>query len=164
MSQEPLSQLMLFRSFLTVGSGYVLCIMTFVAIMFGMGYAFFPEFVEFLNLDEPSRDNVMANHPETAIPRLMFWSVVGLSSLASMGIGWLVIKTAPFAQFPHAVFLAVLLFIYFLQMAIGDPPAKKSMTIVYMIAFPLAILIGAKWADNRIRQGETSELNSEDAG
>ena len=155
---------MLLRSFLTIGSGYVLSIMTYIAIMFALGYAFFPQFVEVMSLDPQARDEVMANNPQTAIPGLMFWLVVGLSSISLMVVGWLVIKTAPFAHFPHAVFLAVLLFISFLQMAIADSPDKKSMTIVYMIAFPLAILIGAKWTDNKIRQGETSELNSEDAG
>lgn len=164
MSQPQISQLMLLRSFLTVGSGYVLSIMTYIVIMFALGYAFFPEFVEVMNLEPDARDQVMANSPQTAIPRLMFWLVVGFSSAALMGVGWLVIKTAPFAHFPHAVFLAVLMFISFLQMAIADSPDKKSMTIVYMIAYPLAILIGAKWADLRSRQDDASEIVSGDAG
>jgi hypothetical protein len=140
---------MLLRSFLTVASGYVLCLMCFVAIMIGLGYGFFPEFVEFFDLDKQTQEAIMENNPETAISRTMFLSMIALTSIACMGVGWLVIKTAPFAHFPHAVFLAVLLFIYFLQMALADPPLKKSMTLAYMIAFPIAILIGAKWAYNR---------------
>jgi hypothetical protein len=147
---------MLLRSFLTVGSGYVLSIMSFFVIGVALGYAFLPEFVEFLNLDDETQKNIMANTPEKAIPNLMFWLVVGLNGLACLGIGWYVIKTAPFAPFPHAVFLTVLMFISFLQMLIEDPPAKKSMTIVYMVAFPLAILIGANWTRGKLVQEEST--------
>ena len=55
-------------------------------------------------------------------------------------------KTAPFAKFPHAVFLAVILFIMFMQIVIADPPAKKRMDIIYMGALPIAVLLGAKRA------------------
>lgn len=122
--------------------------------MFGLGYAFFPEFVEVMSLEAWARDEVMDNNPEKAIPSLMFWLTVGLTSLAFMCIGWLVIKTSPFAPFSHAVFLSVLMFISFLQIAIGDPPAKKAMTIVYLIAFPLSILIGANWSHQKMMQDE----------
>ena len=102
----------------------------------------------------------METNPQTAVPAALFWSTVVLNSFVCVMIGWMVIRTAPFAQFPHAVFLAVLLFINFLQIVIADPKPKKSMTIVYMIAFPIAILIGAKLAENRIRANDESQATS----
>jgi len=137
-----------------------MCVMAFIIIMIGLGYAFFPEFVEFFELDKQAQDAVMANNPESAISRPMFLSAIALTSVACIAIGWIVVRTAPFAPFPHAVFLAALIFIYFLQMALADPPLKKSMTLAYMIAFPIAILIGARWADSRQWTEEDSTLDS----
>ena len=87
--------------------------------------------------------------PHAAIPQAMFWMMVAGNFIACLGVGWLVAKTAPFAKFPHAVFLAVLLFIMFSQIVIADPPAKKRMDIIYMGALPIAILLGAKRAVDR---------------
>ena len=87
----------------------------------------------------------------------MFWIVVALAVLAHMLIGFYAIKTAPFSHFGHASFVAVLLFIYYLQMAISDPPGKKSMTLIYMVAFPLALLVGAKWTINQMVRKYNSE-------
>lgn len=150
MSQEPIPPMLMLRSFLTVASGYALSIMSYMGIAIGLGYAFFPEFIEFLfEFDSDAQQNIMADDPRNAMPTLMFWSVVVLNSLACFGIGWFVIKTAPFAQFYHAVFLTILMFITYLQIAIADPPAKKTLTLVCMIAFPLAVFLGAKWAFGR---------------
>ncbi len=139
--------------------------MSIIVIMIGLGYAFFPEFVEYFNLDKQTQEAIMENNPGDAISRTLFLSSLALTSIACVAIGWFVIRTAPFAQFPHAIFLAVLLFIYFLQIAIADPPLKKSMTLAYMIAFPISILIGAKWAYDRgaVSDDTPAELLKQDA-
>jgi hypothetical protein len=93
----------------------------------------------------------------------MFWLIVVLNSIVSMGIGWLVVRTAPFAKMPHAVFLTVLMFIYYLQLVIAHPPLQKSMTIVYMVAFPIAILVGAKLAYGQGPPDDETETSSHDA-
>jgi hypothetical protein len=152
MSNQTLPPGLLLRSFLTVASGYVLCIISMSSIMVTLGYLGFPSFIEFLDLDIETQQTIMETNPDTAIPPTMFWLTVGLSSIACMAIGWLVVKTAPFAPFPHAAFLAVLLFIYFLQTALADNGPKKSMTLVYMLAFPLAIFIGARLAGRTIEE------------
>ncbi|MFK7769097.1 MAG: hypothetical protein AB8B55_17875 [Mariniblastus sp.] len=163
MTNQPLPPGMMLRSFLTVGSGYVLSIMSFIMIAVGLGYAFFPDFVEFIGLDKASQAAMMANNPEQAISRAMFICLIGLNFVACIGIGWFVFKTAPFAHFPHAVFLTILLFLYYLQMAIADPPAKKSMTVIYMVAFPIAIMIGANLARGPVVPNEDETLQEQDA-
>jgi len=158
---ESIPPQMMLRSFLTVASGYVICFMAFFAITFGLGYAFFPDFVDFLELDAASQETLMANNPEQAISRTMFLVMLVLTYLACFVVGIYVVLTAPFARFPHAIFLAVILFVTHLQMAIADPPAKKSMTLIYMLLFPIAVLIGAKFAKNRYLRFEEEPYESE---
>ena len=143
-----------------MGSGYVLSFMSFFTILVVLGYAFFPEHIEFLNLDIQTQETIMETNPEAAIPPIMFWSMVVLNSIACLAIGWLVIRTAPFAPLPHAVFLAVVMFISYLQLVIEQPQKQKSMTIVIMIAFPVAVLVGAKLAIGRVPQGDSSTTSS----
>ncbi len=157
MSQEPFPPGMMFRSFLTVGSAFVLVIVALAAATFGIGLGFFPEFAEFVKLPLETQEEIMANNPEQAVPPLMFWIVVAVTALASMLIGVYVIKTAPFSHFGHAIFVAVLVFITHLQTAISDPVGKKSMTLIYMVVFPIALLVGAKWAINSMIQKYNSE-------
>jgi len=158
MSHEPLPPAMMLRSFLTVGSAFVLSVIALIVCTFGIGLNFFPQFAEYFDAGPEALKAVMDATPEKAIPSLMFWIVVALSALANVLIGFYVIKTAPFSHFGHAAFVAILLFIYYLQMAISDPPGKKSMTLIYMVLFPLALLVGAKWTINRmIRQHHEQE-------
>lgn len=149
------------RSFLTVGSGYVLMLVCVFGSLFLIGTLFFPEFNEFLKLNEADQLRMMDEDPQQAIPLAMFWSLVGLNLLTSFGVGWYVARTAPFAPFPHAVFLAVLIFVYFLQIVIADPPAKKWMDIIYMGAFPIAILWGAKWTLERAYRRGTDPVSDD---
>lgn len=146
MFNQTLPPGLLFRSFLTVASGYVLCLISISAIMVILGYLGFPSYVEFMALDQEAQQTMMETEPETAIPPTMFWLLVGFSSIACVAVGWIVARTAPFAPFPHAVFLSVLLFIYFLQTALADSGPKQSMTLVFMLAFPLSVFIGARLA------------------
>lgn len=164
MNQEPIPPGMMMRSFLTVASSFVLAFLASVVSMFGIGLAFFPQFAEAFNKDPETFQSIMETDPSSAIPPLMFWAIVIVTALACLAVGWYAVKTAPFAHFPHAIFVAILLFIFYLQTAIADPPEKKSMTLIYMIVFPLAILIGAKLTINRSsiqHSSEDSQLLSE---
>lgn len=160
MTEQSIPPGLMFRSFLTVASGFVLIRILFGVIAYVLGLMFFPEYIEFTHLDQTAQKAMMENDPHAAIPKAMFWSIVVCNFLACLGVGWLVAKTAPFAKFPHAVFLAVLLFIMFMQIVIADPPDKKRMDIIYMGAFPIAILLGAKRAVDRSLQHE-SQAESE---
>ncbi len=146
MAGQPIPPGLLFRSFLTVASGYVLIQILFFATIYLLGLLFFPEFIEFFNLDPAAQKELMAANPQAAIPLAMFWATVAISFIACAGVGWLVVKTAPFANFAHGIFLAVLLFVMFLQIVISDPQAKKWMDIIYMGALPIGVLTGARLA------------------
>lgn len=153
---EPISPVMMLRSFLTVASGYIICFIAFVAIAFGLGHAFFPDFVEVSNLDLDAQKELMDNNPEQAISRTMFLAMLVLNFAVCFTVGIYVILTAPFAQYGHVIFLAVLMFVNYLQISIADPPAKKAMTLCYLAIFPTAILLGGKFGLNRFMRFEES--------
>ena len=159
MANEQIPPGMMLRSFLTVCSSIILTVIALIASMFIIGLSFFPEFKK--AFDDDTLQTVMENNPEVAIPSLMFWIVVGVTTIACLAVGWYIIKTAPFSQFAHAIFVAILLFLYYLQMASADPPGKKSMTLIYMFVFPLAILIGAKLTNDREAKKHAVENQAE---
>jgi len=146
MSHEPLPPGMMFRSFLTVASSFVLVWIAYAAILLGIGLNFYPRFAECFEAGHEALQQAIANNPEQLIPPSMFWTVLALTSLVCLAVGFYVVKTAPFSHFNHAIFVAALVFIYFLTIAID------------MVAFPLALLVGAKWTINRI----ISKYNSEE--
>ncbi|MDG1872556.1 MAG: hypothetical protein P8J27_01495 [Mariniblastus sp.] len=165
MLQEPIPPGTMLRSFLTVSSSLVLTVVSSIVATFGLGLTCFPQFKKYYDAGDEALQAVMSNNPSDAIPPLMFWSAVLLTAVACLAIGYYIIKTAPFSHFAHAIFVAVLLFIYYLQTAIADPPAKKTMTLVYMIVFPMAILIGAQWTINRmVRKHESEQARMLDEG
>jgi len=135
------------RSFLTVASAYVAIWVAFFVILLGVGFSFFPPFVEFWQLDSEAQKAMMAINPADAIPHSMFAVLVVLNAAACVGIGFLVARSAPSAPFRHGIFLAVLVFVMYLQIVIADPAPKKWMDVIYMGVLPVAILQGAKWGD-----------------
>lgn len=147
------------RSFLTVASGYMATWVAFFVILLGVGFLFFPPFVEFWKLDSDAQKAMMAVKPTDAIPPAMFAVLVVLNAVACLGIGWLVARSAPFAPFSHGVFLAVLVFVMYLQIVIGDPAPKKWMDVIYMGVLPVAILQGAKWGDYAARKAKQPGLD-----
>jgi hypothetical protein len=150
MSQPSLPPAMLLRSFLTVASGYVMTMLSLFSTFLLLGYLLFPGFVKFLGLSVEERENIMTSDPWSIIPIEMFCLAVVFNCALCALIGWLVVRTAPFAFFPHAVFVAVLMFVTHLQKIIQDAPAEKTMTLVYLLCFPVSLLIGAKISANRL--------------
>ena len=141
--------LLLFRSFLTVTSGLVVFMLGFFAIGVSLGYAMFPEFVAFIDLDAEAQEALMADDPSRAVPQTMFLLWVGLTMLLSLAIGFYVFATAPFSRPAHVACFAILLAVMFLQMSFSDPPAKKYMSMVYLVSFPICIWIGGWLAEKK---------------
>ena len=138
--------IMMLRSFLAVGSGYAAHLVALFAATFLVGQ-FYPEFVEYLQIDDPERQKqLMADEPFQVMPRSMVWITVALVGGVCLVIGALVCWTAPFSPFAHAGFVAVILFVSYLQTSISQSAEQKTLTIIYMVVFPLAILVGGRWA------------------
>ena len=150
MSQPSLPPAMLLRSFLTVASGYVMTMLALFSTFALLGYLWFPGFIEYLALAPSLQGEIMASDPWSVIPVPMFCLAVVFNCVLCALIGWLVVRTAPFAFFPHAVFVAVLMFVMHLQTIIQDAPEKKTMTLIFLLCFPISLLIGAKISANRL--------------
>lgn len=154
MSQDTgsgfLPPLMMFRSFLTLASSIVLHAISAVAITYIIGILFFPEFQAFQKLPLEEQAEMFAKSPDEAISTTMFWTVVTATSAVNFFIGAYASRTAPFSNLAHSIFLAVMLFVHYLQQTSGQVPEKKTMTIVFMVAYPIAIMLGGRWMSNRM--------------
>lgn len=146
MSNEPTGRMppaILFRSFLIVGGGYALSSIAFAGSIWLVSRLFFPEIHGLFN-DQERLVQVMANTPEDFYTRPFFLALLFTNIVANAVVGFVVARFAPFAKLPHAVFVAIAVLIYFLQQSMTQEPSIQWMFALMMVAFPLAILIGAR--------------------
>lgn len=137
---------MLVKSFLTVAGGYVLSVFGLYGLALILASLFFPETLEAIGAEPEDFERQLADRPETILPVALFWPLVMLNAVFSFGLGYLIARLAPFAKFPHCIFLAVILFVSFLQTAIGAPGALQWMIVLFMASAPIAVLLGARAA------------------
>jgi hypothetical protein len=148
MERSPFEPLTLFRSFMTVVSGFVLSQIVYFGLRFLLGYLFFPDFLAFFQLDEAEQQKQVAENLHGVIPLPMFIAHIFLCLIAFWFVGWLAAAVAPLAHFQHGLLIAILVFVWFLQSFVADPPSKKWMDFIQMILLPTAILFGAKRASD----------------
>lgn len=152
MKPSPFEPLMLFRSFLTVASGFMASLFCYVLIAPLLGYLFFPEFLEVFQLEEAELKKQMAENLSAVIPWKMFVAHAICSFVVLFFIGWLSAAWAPFLHLQHGLFIAILVGVWFMQTLINDPPSKKVMDMILMITQPVAILLGAQRASRSIAE------------
>ena len=159
--------LLMFRSFLTIASGLVLHNVALYGLLFAIGYAFFPQFAAFLELDSEQQQQLVASDIHQVIPRAMYWSVLAATAVASVGIGIFIGWSAPFGRFVHSVFLAVIVGVSYLQAAMGQDQGKKALMMTCLFIFPLAIMIGGhlitNWMAEDDQAGQRAELLDSDS-
>lgn len=134
----------LLRSFLIVGGGYCLSLLFFLASMIAIAAALFPGSYELL-MNEEQR----ASLGEEAVLQILtpgyFWVLWAANVLFNLGLGYAAARIAPFARFPHGLFIALVVLISFLQQSMVQPTDAKWMYVLMMGGFSIAILIGARW-------------------
>lgn len=133
----------LFISFSIIAGSYILSVVLMMLQMATASYLFFPETAEFLSTPDLPPEELAAN-AELAFPQNLFWILLATHSLVCVGLGWLVARFSPLAKFNHTVFLAVILFVSLLQMAVKSPSEIQWMFLVLMVAYPIAIMIGGR--------------------
>ena len=146
------------KSFLLVVACYVFSFVTMWGTFIALVMVFFPEIFEQLMESEPeSIRKAFENDPESIFPRPLYWGWLAANAVVSLGIGWSIARLAPFGKFPHAIFLAVLMFVSCLQQAISAPPSSKWMFVLMMGVLPITILLGASLALSSNNTVETSD-------
>lgn len=122
---------------------------------------FFPQAAAVWALPKEDFQQQLANDPAVVVPNLLFWYVFGMGVLGSFIAGFIVVKIAPFSRFGHVVFVAVVVFVSWLQQLIsGESPHEfRWMILLSMISMALATVYGGKlgW-----RPDEESESDFED--
>lgn len=142
MEREHIAPHLLFRSFLIVAGSYLFSIF-FMALLTGLvAMFFFPATFEFVK-SGPTIEQFQ-NNPDLALPNNLFLIMLAGHSLFCVGLGWLVTRFSPYAKIGHAIFLAVVMFVGFLQEAVAYSGELQRMKLIMMCVFPIAVLIGAK--------------------
>ncbi len=134
---------LLFVSFLIVSGAYVLSMTLLLVNYYSVAAAFFPETAKHIQTKQ-SAEMLLAD-PELVFPSAMFWIVLAVQAISCFVIGWLVTRLAPLAKFNHAIFVAVILLVTFMQMAIGAPSEMQWKFMLLMAACPICTLLGAQW-------------------
>lgn len=134
----------LLLSFLLVGGGYISSGVLLYLLGFGLGLLLSPETLEAFASEPTLFQQQLENNAAEILPQKWYWPLLGLQSVACLGIGYAVTRMAPFAKFAHCVFLAMILCVSFLQSAVAAPAPIQWMHIGLMAATPIATLLGGK--------------------
>ena len=150
-----LSPPLLMRSFLTIASSSVACLLIYALVCMLLARLFFPDVW----------DAMFGDHAEAAenvaIPVAMLVPWIVLQGICSVGVGWFTAKAAPFAPEKHGLILAIFLFIGWIQKVFAGDPDKLGMNAAFTIVVPLAIAYGARmYSDRQLDNDPTSEDKS----
>ena len=143
MEQQHLPPNLLFRSFLIVAGSYFASVVFLLLLMGIVSSVFFPETFEFLSQPDLTAEQLQ-NNANLALPTNLFMALLVGQSLFCVCLGWLVTRFSPYAKFSHAIFVAVVIFISFLQTAVKNSGDLQWMLLTMMCVFPVAVLAGAK--------------------
>ena len=150
-----LSPPLFFRSFLTIASSSIACLLVYAIIGVALAGLFFPKIWDAMT---GGQAEVAA---AVAIPVAMLVPWLILQGIACLGIGWMTAKVAPFAPEKHGLILAFFLFIAWVQKVLESSPDKVTLNMVFTVVVPLAIAYGArmycdKHVPTELKSGETS--------
>ena len=134
---------LLFKSFLIVGGGYLFTMLSWIVTYAVLASMFFPKCVELLNTPDLSREQLFAE-PDILMPTSLVLMVLAVHSITCLIVGFVISRISPFAKLNHVIFVAVAVFITFLQNTLGSPHEFLWKFIAMMGVFPIAILLGAK--------------------
>jgi len=163
MDQERVPPSVLFHSFMIVAGSYMASLI-FLFILFGVVSRFyFPETFELLSDPNLSKEQIQAS-ADLLMPQSLFWILLVGQGLFSVFVGWFATRIAPYAKFNHAIFVAVVLFVSFLQMAVKNSGSLQWKLLLMMCVMPIAVLVGAKIQGGRNSKATAKNDSSSAAG
>lgn len=136
-------QKLLLKSFLIVIFCYTLYCMGMLVIT---GTVFYEYFGALTQLDEKEFLQEVQENSAELFKRSRYLPFVALSTLFCFGLGWLIVRLAPFSKMVHAVILVLLVAATMFVMATGEnTPAEFQTVCMIMVPFaPIALVIGAR--------------------
>lgn len=143
---------LLMRSFLTIASSSVACLLIYALVCMVLSGLFFPNVWDAMFGDQANADR------DFAIPLAMLVPWIVLHGICCAGIGWITSKVAPFAPAKHGLILAIFLFIGWAQKVFESGPNRLGMNVAFTIMVPLAIAYGSKlYSDGQLDIDSTFE-------
>ena len=133
-----LSPPLLIRSFMTIASSSIACLLIYAIIGVALAAMFFPNIWEAMTGDQAAAGITVS------IPLAMLIPWIILQGICSIGIGWLTAKVAPFAPAKHGLILAIFLFIGWVQKVLASEMETVMMNMAFTVVVPLAIAYGAR--------------------
>ena len=117
----------------------------------------FPEVAAIWALPKEEFQQQLANDASAVVPNNLFWCVLAMGLLGSFVAGYIVVKIAPFSRFGHVIFVAVVVFVSWLQQLLsGESPQEfRWMILLSMISMALATVFGGKIGWRPDRETET---------
>lgn len=136
------------QSFTTVAIGYLISNFFWAGsfLLLILTPNFFPEVATGWALPRAQFDQQWAKDPTQFVPNGLFWIVFAVGLLGSFLAGYIVVKIAPFSRFGHVLFVAVVVFVSWLQQFFSDdnPAEFRWMILLSMISMALATVFGGK--------------------
>ncbi len=135
-------------SFFTVAIGYLISNFFWVGsfLLLILTPNVFPEVAAGWALPRAEFDQQWAADPTQFVPNNLFWIVFAVGLMGSFLAGYVAVKIAPFSRFGHVIFVAVVVFVSWLQQLVsGDSPDEfRWMILLSMISMALATVFGGK--------------------
>jgi hypothetical protein len=122
----------------------------------------FPDSFEIMNQEPEQYQAMLETEPERIFPREMLWILLGVSAAVCFVSGYVVARLAPISKFSHAVFFAAIVFVQYLQFAIGASEALQTMLILFMGVSPIASLLGANAQLQRDASAAGNEVDGQE--
>lgn len=126
--------------------------------MLGLGYFVFTDFLEFHLLDAEQQNEIIDARPQAGVPpTAMLISIVILTAISYVGLGYLVVLLAPTAGLLHGFIVSMLVFVWLLQGFLTADEDQKVFDMIYLLVFPISVFVGAHFANRRLEE----ELDSD---
>ena len=139
-SELRITPSVLFRSFLLVAGAYV----TSLILLFVVANVAFPDSMAIVTGEPAEYQRILEAEPERIYPEHMFWVLLLAGAAIYFALGALVARLAPLSSFSHVVLFAMVLFVQYLQLAIGADSSIRSKLILFMAVAPIAAILGAQ--------------------
>ena len=132
--------------------------MTGLAIIGGV--VFYEAFQAAANLEPDAFTQELKENSAELFKRSRYLPFVALMSCFCFGLGWLIVRLAPFSKMVHSVVLVLLVAATMFVFATGENTLEEIQTVamIMVAAGPVALVIAARLA----MRGRNSEVGSDD--
>lgn len=150
--------MLMFRSFLTIASGYVGHWAIVFLVTYLVSASFFPEYLADMEAAREQGQALTEAEAFGSMPRTMTFTITGIAAVLCVLLGIFIGLTAPFGRLVHTIFLAVIVGVNYLSESLQAPPEKKFVLMTYLLVLPMAILLGGYLINRKMADYDQANL------